>query len=227
MAQPDSLRTRRPSVSDVQAAPSRPARGPARGPPPSASSGASRMPTAAIGAPSQLRPDQRRSEVGARLLKKRQSVNYQTAHEPSWMNGRAPAMPTLPTVVPPTLASSNGPEQATVDGAGAGQIARSASPVGKDKGDEPGLASTGLDIELLASESFRPEECTSRSWHWTTGADRGTSSPQAASVDQQRRHGAQDGRPATTSRSTRGGDEDYRGRPPAQRVQVCRARRSI
>lgn len=131
------------------------------GPPPSASSG-SNSATA--------RP---KSNVGARLLKKRQSVSYQTAVNGgiSLPVGVIPGVPSLPTVLPPPVPSAGASAQpsssSAMTGVGAGGKQRSASPIPPGgvtgTGAEGKFAALGVDIELLAAESFRPEECE-RAW---------------------------------------------------------------
>lgn len=75
------------------------------------------------------------SNVGARLLNKRQSVSYHTAVASGFPlapgAGAVPSVPALPR---------------GMTGVGAGTA----------KG---GLAGTGLDVEMLAGEGFRPEDC--------------------------------------------------------------------
>ncbi|KAK4699025.1 exocyst complex component 8, partial [Phenoliferia sp. Uapishka_3] len=119
------------------------------GPPPSASSGASH------GTPRQ------QSNVGARLLKKRQSVSYNAAIAGgiSLPVGVVPGVPSLPTVIPPPLPSGVS--------AGTGSLGQRMDPSVKQRSRSPSpapqvgegsLASLGVDVEALSAESFRPED---------------------------------------------------------------------
>lgn len=165
-AMADSLRVRRPSAVE-------PGEGlnphGNRGPPPALSSGASRSkPTNEAQSQSQAQARggataRRQSEVGSKLLKKRQSVlgapHFSSHVEP------VPAMPAMPSVIPPaqypsrnipssnqTTAKENGVTPTT---------ARTVSPAPSQPNNaELGLMATGLDIEMLAGETFKTEECT-------------------------------------------------------------------
>ncbi|KAM0788257.1 hypothetical protein ACM66B_001408 [Microbotryomycetes sp. NB124-2] len=170
---PDSLRSRRPSVGASHATPhlapsQRPpmpsqassARSPSRnntgGPPPSRSAGAS--------GPG-YDPSRPQSNVGVRLLKKRQSVSYANAEAAQRVYGRydAPPMPSMPedardagasnfnqSTAPPNQQQSQQQQQLRADKS----IRR---PPERSDGELQILA-TGLDVDSLASESFKPED---------------------------------------------------------------------
>ena len=88
--------------------------------------------------------------------------------------GLIPGVPSLPTIIPPMPSGLNqgapqgqGQPSQVGPGTGAGgqaaarAMARSPSPapIGGSTDDLSGL---GVDVELLSSESFRPEDCESR-----------------------------------------------------------------
>lgn len=167
--QPDSLRTRRLSTGQADQPGARPQQRPVNGgtqplnvpssrngPPPAASSSGQQHRQA--GAQQQQGSGgagaRAQSNVGARLLKKRQSVSYNQAVADGYggSRGAVPAMPSLPQGM-----TSNG---------GAGAVVPSSSKVvpavaGGTRGDgsTDRLVATGLDVDSLASETFRPEEC--------------------------------------------------------------------
>lgn len=96
------------------------------------------------------------SNVGARLLKKRQSVSYHTAVTEGMAGGPRGAPPPMPGMgsVPAALVPGGG--QGGV-GVGMGMpVPRAANQADDD------LGRTGLDIDLLASEGFKPEDCESK-----------------------------------------------------------------
>ncbi|KAL8286469.1 hypothetical protein RQP46_004486 [Phenoliferia psychrophenolica] len=115
------------------------------------------------------------SNVGARLLKKRQSVSYNAAIAGgiSLPVGVIPGVPQLPTIIPPMPSGLNnqaqqnqsnqaGPPQSS--GQAAKGPARAVSPApsvsgsGGSGGAAGDLAGMGVDVEMLSSESFRPED---------------------------------------------------------------------
>ncbi|GAA6028052.1 hypothetical protein JCM8097_001849 [Rhodosporidiobolus ruineniae] len=136
--------------------------------------------TASSTAPGSARPQ---SNVGARLLKKRQSVAY---HHPSAPGGGAggaggaPAVPALPPM-PAAGAGSLGAPSAPGTGSGGARIPDGRLADGMDQAAPGGpspppstrgqgaqadparaaegqLLATGLDVDQLASEGFKPEE---------------------------------------------------------------------
>ncbi|GAA5821380.1 hypothetical protein JCM11251_004596 [Rhodosporidiobolus azoricus] len=204
----DSLRPSAPSSSraPTSASSSRPP--PSNGPPPSASAsynssgpssagggrGGSGSRQVRIASPDNNNPPptgrpRAQSNVGARLLKKRQSVAY---HHPSQAGGDGEPMPAVPALPPmPGGAGGNGapplariPDGRLAEGMGAGGAAQAIPPVqggsaqppkpqqppreqrqqqlqdgdsGK-VGAESQLLATGLDVDALASEAFKPED---------------------------------------------------------------------
>lgn len=108
------------------------------------------------------------SNVGARLLKKRQSVSYQAAIAGgiSLPVGVVPGVPSLPSVIPPMPSGVHpgtgplGPVASTGPGQKGASRATSPSP-------QPGAVSTAgfaglsVDVEALSAESFKPEDCQS------------------------------------------------------------------
>lgn len=134
------------------------------GPPPSRSAGAA---TARPGAREANNTPQARpqSNVGAKLLKKRQSVSYQQAVAdglPVRQQGAIPAMPSLPTGmagVGVAGASGVGAGGGLGGGAGSGlKLGAHLTPRGEGENQ---LVATGLDVDQLASEAFKPEDCES------------------------------------------------------------------
>lgn len=142
------------------------------GPPPAASSSfvastsrqAARTPPGATPRP--------QSNVGARLLKKRQSVAYHPSQgQPGGGGGPVPAVPSLPNIP-----SNYAPNQPPIPGSSArvqpgGPLALGAQlqPAGTNSQQvqqqvqrtqgENQLFATGLDVDQLASEGFKPEDC--------------------------------------------------------------------
>ncbi|GAA5954199.1 hypothetical protein JCM21900_006959 [Sporobolomyces salmonicolor] len=101
-----------------------------------------------------LRPQ---SNVGARLLKKRQSVAYHNQPgPPGGVPGAAgvPALPPMPTGVGGGGAGLAGPGGQGANGAGVPQGASALQRTGA----ENQLLATGLDFDQLASEGFKPED---------------------------------------------------------------------
>lgn len=132
------------------------------GPPPSRSAGA---------ATAHLDPNSARKQsvVGERLLKKRQSVSYQQAVAegyPMGDGGAIPAMPAMPSGLgaaavggaAPPGAGSSGAEHGSSAVAGGVSGLKLGSPPPRTDGEDQLLA-TGLDVDQLASETFRPEDC--------------------------------------------------------------------
>jgi len=93
------------------------------------------------------------SNVGARLLKKRQSVSYHTAVTGGMVGGPRGAPPPMPgmPLMPAALVPGGGGGGGGAGGLGA-VVPRAANQADDD------LGRTGLDIDLLASESFKPED---------------------------------------------------------------------
>lgn len=138
--------------------------GTTNGPPPASSSGARHVriaPPPSTGGGGRLGPGglqvpggataRPQSNVGARLLKKRQSVSYHTAVSEGLVGGggAAPPMPAMPLGLMP----GGGPPQQQPQGQGLPRMAANQA--------DDDLGRTGLDIDLLASESFKPEDCGS------------------------------------------------------------------
>lgn len=145
------------------------------GPPPSASSSfvaptsrqAARTPPAAAGGATP-RPQ---SNVGARLLKKRQSVAYHPSQsQPGGGGGGAvPAVPSLPNI-PSNYAQNQSNVQrvvqpggptalgAQLQAPGGVQSVQLQQQVERSQGENQ-LFATGLDVDQLASEGFKPEDC--------------------------------------------------------------------
>ncbi|KAK4045998.1 exocyst complex component exo84 [Microbotryomycetes sp. JL201] len=167
-AVPDSLRTRRPSVGASHAPPTTTSQRPPMpqqapsssrsqtrsntGPPPSRSAGAS--------GPG-YDPSRPQSNVGVRLLNKRQSVSYANAEAAQRVYGRydAPPMPPMPED------SHAGPD--AVRQSTATQEQQQQHHLRADKSirrqpersdGEAQIIAAGLDVDALASESFKPED---------------------------------------------------------------------
>ncbi|POY72542.1 hypothetical protein BMF94_4368 [Rhodotorula taiwanensis] len=158
------------------------------GPPPAPSSGArSRAPSGASGPANEglvVGPRARsQSNVGAKLLKKRQSIAY--SQHPALFatadGAEAPAVPSLPQGIassggtstgsrsngPPRLGGAAGPPSTTRAGEPRGQSeaapsrqpsARSAPPPVVRTEAEKQLLASGLDVDQLASDAFKPED---------------------------------------------------------------------
>lgn len=107
------------------------------------------------------------SNIGARLLKKRQSVSYHAAIQGGIgpPMGLIPAVPSLPPSMQSTTAPLNIPQSSLVLGAPMNQkrpLQSSRSPSltpSTESGIDRILAGTGVDIEMLAAEGFKPEDC--------------------------------------------------------------------
>lgn len=184
-----------PAASSNQVGSAAPTARPAKNsqPPPAPSSGArSRAPSSASGGGGgggrgggpTARP-RAQSNVGAKLLKKRQSVAYQqhpglfaTAAE-----GQAPYPPAVPAI-PQDLATAGGPASSPSTGpprplapAHEGPSDHHASSSTKSSSSrqtpapvvrtdaEKQLLAKGLDVDQLASDSFKPEDCKTRASH--------------------------------------------------------------
>ncbi|GAA5858578.1 hypothetical protein JCM1840_001268 [Sporobolomyces johnsonii] len=99
------------------------------------------------------------SNVGARLLKKRQSVAYHNQPGPSDGvpgAGGVPALPPMPIGVGGGGAGLVGPGQGGKGANGVG--VPQGAPAAQRTGAENQLLATGLDIDQLASEGFKPED---------------------------------------------------------------------
>lgn len=129
------------------------------GPPPAASSGSrhlnsSQSSATGVGGPRAGAPNtgavaRPQTNVGARLLKKRQSVSYHTAVNaglggPS-ASSRAPPMPAMGSIPLGLQPGGSQPVQ--------NQLLRPTNAADDE------LSRTGLDIDLLASDAFKPEDC--------------------------------------------------------------------
>lgn len=101
------------------------------------------------------------TNVGTKLLNKRQSVSYHAAIAggiglPMHV---VPGVPSLPTIIPPPMPQLD-PGRGNAGGGDAGrEVVRAVSPAGP-RGVEQ-LACTGFDVDMLASEGFKPDECES------------------------------------------------------------------
>lgn len=172
------------------------------GPPPAPSSGArSRAPSGASGPANEglvAGPRARsQSNVGAKLLKKRQSIAY--SQHPALFatadGAEAPAVPSLPQGIassggtstgsrsngPPRLGGAAGPPSTTRAGEPRGQSeaapsrqpsARSAPPPVVRTEAEKQLLASGLDVDQLASDAFKPEDCELMSCGASNGGNR-------------------------------------------------------
>ncbi|GAA5869196.1 hypothetical protein JCM16303_000387 [Sporobolomyces ruberrimus] len=143
--------------------PSQPGSRQARGPPP---------PSASSGASSRVPGPRPQSNVGARLLKKRQSVAYQQPNQgiPGSLAQPIPAVPSLPTLAPNNLVPLPTTSSNTRIGGGSGsgnQLGLPGARSGTGQGQqqvtqrtqgENQLFATGLDVDQLASEGFKPED---------------------------------------------------------------------
>lgn len=70
-----------------------------------------------------------------------------------------PGVPSLPTIIPPPMSQLD-PGRGGGGGGDAGrEVVRAVSPAGP-RGVEQ-LASTGFDVDMLASEGFKPDDCES------------------------------------------------------------------
>ena len=102
-------------------------------------------------------------ETRARLLKKRQSVSYHVAMEGGagmhMGGGPIPGVPSLPSVIPPPMPV--GPGGQPLPGVRGGSRAPSPSPSMDALIADPDsqLSKAGVDVEALASEAFKPEDC--------------------------------------------------------------------
>lgn len=178
-----------PSASSSSSRPSKGTSGPPPAPSAGSTSSSSRTgagaPQSAAAAAAPAGRARAQSNVGARLLKKRQSVAYH-AHPGVSYEG-APAMPPMP---PMPQGAGQGPR--AQPGAGAGAVGaqfvpggpglapvassstiqhRAPSPQQQQKPQPQGpprsarpeaesqLLATGLDVDQLASEGFKPEDC--------------------------------------------------------------------
>ena len=99
------------------------------------------------------------TNVGAKLLNKRQSVSYHAAIAggiglPMHV---VPGVPSLPTVIPLPVQQLEVRRGGGSLDAGGSQAGRAVSPAGPSGAEQ--LASTGFDVDMLASEGFKPEEC--------------------------------------------------------------------
>jgi hypothetical protein len=91
------------------------------------------------------------------LLKKRQSVSYHQAVADGFGLSGGGAVPALPPM-PVGMAGVGGGGDGGGGGGGGIQVIKILSPVGRVEGEDQ-LVATGLDVDQLAGESFRPEEC--------------------------------------------------------------------
>ena len=234
------------------------------GPPPAPSTGAStssRGPGgAAQGGKASAAPAGRAravSNVGARLLKKRQSVAYAAHPGISVDYASAPAVPSLPSVpqggpagrMPPGGPGGGGgaPDSQHVPGGpglgpvvgSSGQLQRAPSgpqqqqqqqqapPRSPRPEAENQLLATGLDVDQLAHEGFKPEDCAYIFPSSLSPSPCGplltpcrARSPQAEPPERARRQPGADGGPAAPQGSARERDEDHRGRAAEERLQV-------
>ncbi|GAA5938435.1 uncharacterized protein JCM15063_000734 [Sporobolomyces koalae] len=128
------------------------------------------------------------SNVGARLLKKRQSVAYHPSHAAP-RSGPPPAIPAVPSLplgsthsIPQDVgpSSTRAPSSAVAGSSGAGSngVAQPLAP-SRTQGENQ-LFATGLDVDQLASEGFKPEDFLKSSL--PAGSDQG-----AARMDDLRR----------------------------------------
>jgi hypothetical protein len=108
-------------------------------------------------------------------LKKRQSVAYQQPNQgiPGSLAQPIPAVPSLPTLAPNNLVPLPTTSSNTRIGGGSGsgnQLGLPGARSGTGQGQqqvtqrtqgENQLFATGLDVDQLASEGFKPEDCES------------------------------------------------------------------
>jgi hypothetical protein len=218
-------------------------------PPPAPSSGArSRAPSSASGGGGggggpTTRP-RAQSNVGAKLLKKRQSVAYnQHPGLFATADGQAPYPPAVPAI-PQGLATAGGPASSS-SAAPPRPLAPASEGPSADHHHEPSsnkssgsrqapapvvrtdaekqLLAKGLDVDQLASDSFKPEDCKTCSSYnrcFSLLTRDGLCSPEAEPAEQSRRRRHSDAGPASLQGRSRERFEDYRGRITEKRFRV-------